>query len=94
MERCIYDGELVSHLVDNVLVDDLLLELNHVLVVDLFAKRNIEAGSDGIFLGHCLNIVIISDGYYFVDDSCVVRRCNLCAVLPVNLVAVVFRRIV
>ena len=75
-------------------MNDLLLELNHVLVVDLCSERYIESLSDCILFGHCLNIVIIGDRNNLCDDTCVVRRCYLCAVLPVNLVTVVLRRIV
>lgn len=45
-------------------------------------------------VSHRLNGGKIGDRHNFLSHALVMRRCKLCAVLPVNLVAVVLRRVV
>ena len=75
-------------------MNDLLLQLSHVLVIDLFTDHLIEACFFRIFSAHGLHGMIILDGLYFGDDVLIDRSGYLCAVLPVYFVAVVLRRVV
>ena len=93
MKRGIYDADLILHLINGLLVYNLSFYLSNVLVVDLFpddlilACRNGRSLICGLYAGQILN------GKNLLCYALVVRRCKLCAVLPVYLVAVVLRRI-
>ena len=75
-------------------MNDLLLQLCHVLVIDLFADHFIESCCHSILSAHGLHGMIILDGLYFGNDVLIDRSGYLCAVLPVYLIAVVLRRVV
>ena len=75
-------------------MDDLLLDRGHIGVVHLAAEINQQTGLLRLFLRHGLHRVKIFDSQHIRDDAGVMRRRDLCAVLPVYLVAVVLRRVV
>ena len=64
-----------------------------VSIVNLFTDNSVETCSYGSLLVHGLSLFDLKS-LNAVHDSCIVWRSDLCAVLPVNLVSVVFRRIV
>ena len=74
-------------------MNDLLLQLLHVRIIDLFADHDIESGLLSLLLVHRLHIMIIRHGVHLADDLFILGRCHLCAVLPVYLVSVIFRRV-
>ena len=94
MEGRINDLDIIRHLLDDLRVNDLLLDLLHIGVVDLLADNIVKAGLLSLFFIHCLSIAVFFNSWYFIYDICISRRCYLCAILPIYLVAVILRRIV
>ena len=94
VERCIYDLDRISHFFDDLGMNDLLLKLDHVFVIDLLADHIVQMIRDSLFLCHRLHFVIIRDRKNLIDYIRISRRCDLCAVFPVNLVSVILGRIV
>ena len=94
VERRVDDPDVVRHLPDHLRMDDLLLDRGHIGVVHLAAEINQQTGLLRLFLRHGLHRVKIFDSQHIRDDAGVMRRRDLCAVLPVYLVAVVLRRVV
>ena len=93
-QRCVYNLDIVSHFGDYLGMDDLLLQFRHIGVVDLFADNPVKPLLLRFGLVHGLHGMIVLDGLDFLDNLLIIGRRHLCAVLPVYLVAVVFRRIV
>ena len=94
MERCIDNADIIRHLPDDLRMDDLLLEGFHVSVIDFSAEIDKKSLLRRFLLRHGLHLIVAGDRIDIRDDACVMRRCHLSAVLPVYLVAIVFRRIV
>ena len=94
MKRRVYDFKIFLYLVNGVLVKHLLFELGNVSVVNVSSDHFVETSLFGGLFGHCLDCRKIGHCLYFVHNAFIVRRCDLCSVLPVYLVSVVFRRIV
>ena len=92
-ERGIYNLDVLSHLLDDIGMNDLLFQLCHVLVVDFLADHLIEVSLDRRILIHGLTCMEILDCLDFVDNLGILGRCHLCAVLPVYLIAVVLGRV-
>ena len=94
VERCIHNGDLVLHLVNGLLVHNLGLYLGNILVINLLADHLVLARCRcgclvrGLYRGQILN------GQHLISNALVMRRCKLGAVLPIYLIAVVFRRVV
>ena len=63
-------------------------------IVNIFPDHLIETFFLRLFFVYRVNLGIIGHSLYLSHDAGVVRRCDLRAVLPVNLVAVVLRRVV
>ncbi len=93
MKRCIDDLYIISHLPDHFRMNDLLFQLFHISVVDLFANHLIQAFIHGFLLIHGLHIIVIRYRAHFLDDLPVLWSRHLGAILPVRLIAVILRRI-
>ena len=72
----------------------IFLQLFHITVIDRCADIFIQSGFDRLFFWHRLNGRIIRHRFYFIHNSGVMRRCDLCSVLPIYFISIVFRRIV
>ena len=93
VKRCVNDCNLVLHLVNGLLVHNLGLYLGNVLIVDFFANDFVFACCQCRGLVRGLNRGQILYGQHLVGNALVMGRGELGAVLPVYLVAVVFRRV-
>ena len=94
VKRCIHDRDLILHAVNRALIDYLCLDLCNIFVVDRCTDDLVESFCLCLLCSHRLNGGKIGDRHNFLSHALVMRRCKLCAVLPVNLVAVVLRRVV
>ena len=94
MKRGIYNADLILHLINGLLVYNLSLYLSDVLVIDLFSDNLILARCDGRSLVCGLYCRQIFNSQNFFCNAFVMRRCKLCAIFPVYLVTIVFRRVV
>ena len=74
-------------------MDYLLFQLFHVSHIDLFTDKLIQPRCHRVFPRHGLYRMEIRHIVYFSDDLLILRSRYLRAVLPVNLIAVVLRRI-
>ena len=93
-EGRVHDLDVVSHFRNHLRVDDLLLQLCHVSVVDLFSNHLIQPLLLGLILGHGLHCMVVPDSLHFLNDLPVIGSRHLGAVLPVHLVAVILGWIV
>ena len=93
VERRVDNLDILRHLLDDIRMNDLLLERLHVRVIDFLPEILKKTSLDSFLLGNRLHIVIIRHRVDLGDDSVVVRRRHLSAVLPVCLVAVILGRI-
>ena len=93
VKRRVYNGDLILHPVNGPLVHHLGFHLSYVFVVYFLSYHLILAGSDGrrficsLYFGQILN------SQNLLGYALVMRGRKLCAILPIYLVAVVFRRI-
>ena len=94
VKRCIHDRDLILHAVNRALIDYLCLDLCNIFVLDRCTDDLVESFCLCLLCSHRLNGGKIGDRHNFLSHALVMRRCKLCAVLPVNLVAVVLRRVV
>ena len=94
VERRVDDLDVVRHLADDFGMDDLLLQRFHVRVVDFLAEVLQKALLQRFLFGHRLHVFKALNCVDFRDDTGVMRRRHLRAVLPVRLVSVVLRRVV
>ena len=90
----IHDLDIVCHFSNYIGMNNLLLKLRHILVVNFLSDDLIQPLLQGLSLGHSLYGVVILDTLHLFDDLPVLGSGNLGAVLPVYLIAIVFRRIV
>ena len=93
MERRIYNLQFFSIFVDALLVQHEFLQLCHICVVNLFSDDLIEAFMDGFLFRHG-NGILYGDCLYLAHDTCIVWRCDLCAIFPIHLVSVILRWVV
>ena len=75
-------------------MDHLALQRLDIRIIDVFSDHLIEPLLFCLFFLHGIHLCIVCHSLYLSHDAGVMRRCDLCAVLPVNLVAVVLRRVV
>ena len=94
MKRGVNDFQFVSLLFDGFRTKHQFFQGFHVFVVDLASDDFIEACGFGVFLTHGLQCAVIGDRLHFIDDLHIFGSGDLGAVLPVNLVTVVLRRVV
>ena len=64
------------------------------MCVDFLTDDKVKTCLNGIQSGHRLHLMEIRNGIDFVDDGGILRRRNLRAVFPVNLIAVILGRVV
>ena len=74
-------------------MDDLLFQLHHIGIVDLFADHLIQTRRNGVFLAHGLHLMVIGHVLDLLNDLPIPGRRHLGTVLPVRFVSVVFRRV-
>ena len=74
-------------------MDRLLFEFLHIKIVDLCPDDLIKPCVDGIFLWHRLYLCKRSYLRHLCQNILIVRRCDLRAVLPIYLIAVILSRI-
>ena len=74
---------------DGVVVQHQGLDGGHVPIVQLLADGVIQAGGNGLVVGHGFYGSVVGHGVYFVQDLPIQRRGHLSAVVPVDLVAIV-----
>ena len=84
---------ILGHLLNIFRVDDLGFNSLNICVVNLFADGVIQSGLYRVRLRHSLNIMIIGHFIDLGNNLLIFRVSDLGAILPVNFVAVVFRRI-
>ena len=68
VKRRIHDLYGIGNGFNDLRMDDLLLELCHILIVYLFTDHVIQMLCDSLFLGHCQNIIVIRDRKHFAYD--------------------------
>ena len=93
-QRRVYDFYIFCHFFDDIGMNDLLLQLRHISIVDFSADSPIQAGKHSFFLVHGLHTMVIFDGLNLPDNLLVPGSRNLCTILPVHFITVIFRRIV
>ena len=93
VEGCVYNLDIIRHLLNHFGMDDLLFQFHHIGVVDFGTNYLVQARRHGSLFVHGQNIRIIGHSLYFIDDFLVFGSRNLSAVFPVNLIAIIFRRI-
>ena len=94
VKRCVNDLQIPALCLDRIHMDDLFLKLCHVSIIDSLSDHFEKSCLYCVFLVHGLYGIPVGDCLYLAHDTGIMRWCDLRAVLPVNLVSVVFRRIV
>ena len=74
-------------------MDHLLLKFCNIAIVHFLPDHFIESGFLCFLNPHSLNRIIIRNCLNLSHDSFVMRRGDLCAILPVYLVSIILRRI-
>ena len=93
VKRCVNNLEVLALSLDRIHVKNLFLKFCHISIVYFFADHLEQACLFCFCLVHSLNSIPVRDGLNLSHDSADVRRCDLCAIFPVYLVSVVFRRV-
>ncbi len=93
VERSVNDLDRIGHSLNYLGMNDLLLEFDHILVIDFFSDHIVELVRYGFFLAHCFNFVVIGNSCNFTDNIRISGGCDLSTVFPINFVSVIFRRI-
>ena len=94
MKGRVDDLKLLPHCVYAVLTLYLLLHLRVIAVVDLLPYPRKKSLLDRVIHSHSLHRREVRDRSHLSQDARIVRRGNLRPILPVDLVAVVLRRVV
>ena len=90
---CVNDLEVLALCLDGIHMDDLFLKLCHVSIVNSLSDHLEKSCLHCFFFIHGLYGIPVGDCLNLTHDSGVMRWCDLCTVFPVNLVSVVFRRV-
>ena len=93
VKRCVYDSDLILHLINGLLVYYLSLYLSDVFIINLLSNYLIQTCCCCRSLICSLYCRQIFDCQNFFCNTFIMRRCKLCAIFPVYFVAIVFRRI-
>ena len=93
MKWCVHDLQILSFCLNSIHMNNLFLQFCHVCIVHFFADHLEKACFFGFSLVHSLNSIPIGNCLNFSHDSAVMWRCDLCTILPVYFVSIVFRRI-
>ena len=91
MKWCVHDLQILSFCLDSIHMNNLFLQFCHVCIVHFFADHLEKACFFSFSLVHSLNSIPIGNCLNFSHDSAVMWRCDLCTVLPVYFVSIVFR---
>ena len=93
VEGGVYNLDIISHFLNHFGMDDLFFQLYHISIVDFGADYLVKPCCRGGILIHGLHIGIIGNRLHLIDDFLILGRGHLGAVLPVYLIAVIFRRV-
>ena len=93
VKRCVNDLEVLALCLDGIHMDDLFLKLCHISIINSLSNHFEKTCLHCFFLVHGLYGIPVGDCLYLAHDPCIMRWCDLCAIFPVNLVSVVFRRV-
>ena len=93
VERCVNDLQVIRYRIDGILVND---QIHHALVIrriDIRADHGAKSLVLSLFTRHAQDVMVI-DCQNIIHNTGIMRRCDLRAVFPVDLVPVVLRRVV
>ncbi len=94
VQRCVYNADILLGCINGILMDHLAFQLCDIRIIDIAADVLVQTGRLCRSLVHGFHLVIIRHRAHLCHNAGVVGRGDLCAVLPVYLVTVVFRRVV
>ena len=94
VQRCIDYADIIRHFPDRLWMNDLFLEFLHIPVIHRFTDHMIQSLIHRSLFVHSLYFPKVCDAVHLGYDLKVLWRCNLSAVFPVYLIAVIFRRVV
>ena len=94
VKRCIYDFYVFCSLSYNLRMNILFFKLCDILIINFFADNFDKSFGNCLLIWHCFHLLKIFNQRNLCQNIFVMRRCNLCSILPINFVAVVFSRIV
>ena len=93
MKWCIDNLDFLCNSFDDFRMNRLFLQLFHIFVINFRSDHLIKSCCFGSLLVHCLNLIKRSNLCDLSQDVLIMRRCDLCTILPINFVSVVLSRI-
>ena len=93
VKRRVYNLHIIRSFRDDFRMNDLLLQLRHILIVNFLSDYLIKPGFDRVRFLHRLYIMIVRHVIDFRNNLLISWRRYLCAVFPVAFIAVILRRI-
>ncbi len=90
MKRCINNGQILLYFLDNLRMANLCLKLCNIAVINRSSNRLVKSHTLRLCLLHRLHCIIISNSFNLSHNPSIMWRRNLCAILPIYLIAIVF----
>ena len=90
VKRRIDDGNILRHLLDDFRMNGQITKLSEVLFIHFIGNALIKTFLHRFFLIHGFNHVKRSHLGNLIHNIGIMRRCNLCTVLPIYFISVIF----